>query len=572
MAATVVFPLYSCNETGTGSTTESGVVSGRILTAGKLPVAGALVSLLPVDHVPSPKLKKNAADPTAVTDANGNYRIQNVSAGLYNLSAGKDTLALFRSSLAVPEAGIHAGEDTVRRVGTLMGRVELEAGDDARTVLILCIGTNTLVVPDDTSGTFSLKGLAQGEYRVRFLSTISKYLPLDTVLKIHAGQIEIAAKPFRLISTGIKTVMGLQAVWDSSAQMVNLKWLPGDSSKIAGYNIYRTATGSPFPSTPRNVTLITVNNYQDGGFTIDSGYSYAVKAVDKNGNVGQTFSIPASIVAGAAYTLVRTVRPQGYTRDPTPLAVSNGEIYWLLSNRVDVYDSSGTPRSSFPLHGLSASLEGVSLRVIGDTVYVMQVPANNIRPSKSSRCFLMKYSKQGDFLDSLILDNVFQSIGPGSVDFWVDGKGTLIANNSATLYSIAPNGKRDSISSPLVPEVQSLYSKLTPTGNKLLIMGGIRNMTLGINRCQFALLNADLTVAKLDSTTFFLNAYSGDDKGNIWVVQDDSLVIGMTPDQKVNEHISLPILDYRDIQVDGDDIYVYEASGNVIQIYRQKGK
>jgi hypothetical protein len=172
----------------------------------------------------------------------------------------------------------------------------------------------------------------------------------------------------------------------------------------------------------------------------------------------------------------------------------------------------------------------------------------------------------------LILDNVFQSIGPGSVDFWVDGKGTFIANNSATLYSIAPNGKRDSIASPLVPEVQNLYSKLTPTGNKLLIMGGIRNMTLGINRCQFALLNADLTVAKLDSTTFFLNAYSGDDKGNIWVVQDDSLVIGMTPDQKVNEHISLPILDYRDIQVDGNDIYVYEASGNVIQVYRQKGK
>ena len=527
LATTLVFPLCFCINSGTGSTTESGVVSGRIFSTGNFPVRGAIVSLLPTDHVPSPKLKKYAADPTAVTDANGNYRIENVSAGVYNLSAGKDSLALFRSSLAVPTAGINAGDDTVRRVGTFVGRIELDNGDDPRTVLILFIGTNTLAVPGDTSGTFSINGLAQGEYRVRFLSTISKYLPLDTTLRIRAGQIDSATKPFQLVSTGIKTVLGLQAVWDSAAQVVNLHWLPGDSTKIAGYNIYRTATGSPFPSTPRNFTLITTNTFQDFNLVIDSGYSYAVKAVDKNGNVGQTFSATASIVAGAAYELIRTLIPQGNTRDQTPLAISNGEVYWLLYDRVNVYDSLSSLPRTFPLRGSSANLEGMAIRVIGDTVYVMQTSKMD-QPSKNSRFYLMKYSKQGDFLDSLILDGVYQTIGIGSVDFWVDGKGTLFANNAFTIYSLDANGKRDSMASPLAPELKNIYSKLTPVGNKLLIMGGIRNMTLGINRCQLAYLNTDLTLAKLDSTTFFLNAYSGDDKGNVWVVQDDSIVIAPT--------------------------------------------
>jgi hypothetical protein len=562
--------LWACNE-GTGSTTESGVVTGRLLTSGKVPVAGAAVSVIPVDHVPSLVLKKASAAGEAVTDAQGNYRIENVPAGLYNISAAKDSLTLFKDSLPVTAAGAAAGVDTLRKSGSMQGLIVMEPGDDSRTVLILVLGTNALAFPRDTSGSFSLSALAEGEYHVRFLSTIGKYRPLDTLIRIRSGHADTLAHPVRLRYTGIRAVAGLVGQWDADRQSIVLTWQAADSALIAGYNLYRSKLGAPMGSIPLNTVLITAASYRDTGIKVGEEYAYAVKAVDKDGNVGEKASNAVPVSAVAAYTLVKKLTPRGFTLDDSPLAVSNGEIYWLEGDRVDVFDTAGVMNRSFGFSGAGALTNAFAIRVYKDTVFVVENQADHGAPAKDMRAFLRKYSKQGAFLGSRTIDGVFNGDNMAAADFLFGPDGTLYMTNAASIYSLSPAGLLASTPSPLDPELQNPFSKLEPIGDRMLLMGSMGNLTLNVNTTQLALLNRDLSLASLDSTAYFLNAYAADDAGKLWIVRDDNVAEAMSPtDMQVSRRIALPKGLYRDIQVEGETVYLYDASANAILIYRNR--
>ena len=64
--------------------------------------------------------------------------------------------------------------DTLKKPGKIDGTVRLSGGEDCRTVLIMIIGSdaNAITGPVDTSGVFFFNTLAQGYYRIRFLSTL----------------------------------------------------------------------------------------------------------------------------------------------------------------------------------------------------------------------------------------------------------------------------------------------------------------------------------------------------------------------------------------------------------------
>ncbi|MEO7426728.1 MAG: carboxypeptidase regulatory-like domain-containing protein [Fibrobacteria bacterium] len=563
--------LWACND-GTGSTTESGVISGRLLTAGKAPVAGATVTLIPVDNVPSITLRKSAASGTAVTDGDGRYSIANVAPGIYNVSASKDSLSVFRDSLNVPVAGIDAGSDTLRKTGSISGRIGLEPGDDPRTVLILLIGTNILAVPRDSSGSFAITGMAQGEYRVRFLCTISKYAPLDTLLRIRSGLSDSLPNPIRPVFTGIKAVAGVTAEWDAASQSVSLQWQAGDPAVVAGYNVYRALQGAPMGSTPLNTALINATSYRDIGVQIGAGYIYTVKAVDKNGNVGEKASSPVSITSNAAYALRKKFTPQGFTPDDSPLAVSHGEIFWLERDRVDVYDTAGVLLRGFASTGAGALINAAAIRVFGDTVYVADFGTKEGVISKDTAgALIRKYGKQGAYLDSLRIGGSFRQDGPFAADFNFGPNGTLYLTNGFEIYSRSPDGKMDSAASPLNPELQNLFSKLEPLGDRLLLMGSLRNMTTDVNTTQLAFLRPDLSLDSLGNGDYFMNAYAGDALGRLWIVRDDSVAEGFAAGSlQLAQRISLPKSLYRDIQVEGETVYLYDSESNSILIYDKR--
>lgn len=321
---------------------------GQALCGDNHPVAGAKVILVPVDRVCSPILRKRAAgaDPQAVADADGGYRLTGVPAGIYTLSAaGVDLLtgAAYRDSLVVTAAG-----------------------------------------------------LAEGRYRVRFLSTIAAYRPLDTVFTIRSGSTDSLSEALQLPFTGIPAISGLQAVWRSAIQAVDLSWLPADTARVAGYNVYRALKGLPLGSQPLNPSPVTVTAFRDSNVELGKEYAYAVKGVDRNGNIGLAFSETVFSSAETEFVLSKTLIPEAWTPDPAPLAVAGGEIYWLANDRVDVLDTAqGGILRSFGDSDADALAHGSVIRILRDTVYVDDLMDSTGPAPKFGASELKRYTRAG---------------------------------------------------------------------------------------------------------------------------------------------------------------------------------
>jgi hypothetical protein len=171
---------------GTGGTTETGRIFGIIHNPNGSPAANAVVKLVPVNY-PGLAGAHEFTDST-FTNSDGAFSFDSVPVdSSYNLFADSDSGFCYRHSVFIPYFdSTWRLSDTLRKPGALRGVVRLNPGDDFRTVLILVSGANTIALPD-SAGTFALENLAGGAYKVRFLSTLDKYAPLDTQLTVKAG-------------------------------------------------------------------------------------------------------------------------------------------------------------------------------------------------------------------------------------------------------------------------------------------------------------------------------------------------------------------------------------------------
>lgn len=572
-----------CNS-GTGSTTESGLVKGRILSdRDKAPVPGAVVSLVPVDNVPSPVLRKSrgsgaqggsgardgrgagAAALEAVTDQDGNYAFKDVPEGIYNVIAGKDTLKAFRDSLPVGADGADAGGDTLRTAGSLAGRVELRPGDDRRTVLILFLGTNTLAVPRDTSGSFQVAGLAQGEYRVRFLSTISEYAPLDTILRIRSGAADTLPSPVRLAHTGIPTVEGVTASWDTVMQRLTLRWSPARGA--AGYNVYRASQGASLGSTPLNPALIEDTLFVDTAARSGNAYTYAVKAVDADGNPGDAFSVPVSVAAGENYRFAGSFLPAGTSLDNTPLAVGGGEIFWVDRLQVFVYDTAGVQLRTFGGSGPRALRSPRSIRLVRDTVMVLDRLEDHL--DKVPFPVIRRYTRQGAYIDSIPLAGaIVKDVGAAGEAWWAED-GSAFYTDGFDL-AVFPPGAAGRLMDPMpTPPLIGPNLKLEPYGDRLLLMGGTIEVGTRKTDTRYLILDRNLSVAKSDSLDFWFNAFTVDPAGSAWVVRDQAWVEKLDSAFRPTLRVAVPARNYRDLAVDGDGtLYLYDYDGKSILRYR----
>lgn len=110
----------------------------------------------------------------------------------------------------------------------------------------------------------------------------------------------------------------------ASDSSVRLTWTANTEADLAGYNVYRSTTGTPSPATasPLNGTLLTAAGYTDTTASNGTTYTYAVAAVDTSGNTS-TGSAPVSATpAPTAGTHLKvnfadqaTVPPTGYLTD-----------------------------------------------------------------------------------------------------------------------------------------------------------------------------------------------------------------------------------------------------------------
>jgi hypothetical protein len=164
---------------------------GDVVTTGKVYLPnGSNASNCTMTAVPSNAIPGSDMNiPITTTDASGQFVFKDLLIETYNLFAKKGDYASYRKNVQLGNVERQVlPNDTLKPVGSLTGIVKLSASADSRSVLILVIGGTTASWPNDSSGGFSIPGLAEGTYRIRFLALDYKYDILDTSFNVISGQ------------------------------------------------------------------------------------------------------------------------------------------------------------------------------------------------------------------------------------------------------------------------------------------------------------------------------------------------------------------------------------------------
>ncbi len=326
---------------GNGSDVGNGAVAGKVYNPGGSPAVNATVKVITVDHNPQPGLQENISiTDSTITDKNGNYSIDSLSKGQYNILYSGDSGVAFNDSVYIDGDSITEElSDTLKDPGSIYGVVRLRPNHNSKTVFILVFGTNTFTVPMDSIGNFSLTGIAEGEYNVTILTTIPDYNTLDTSFNIISGKNDTLSDTIRLDYHGIPIPTGLKIEYDTMKQIVTLTWDQADTSLVKGYHISRKHSDSDFVKI--NTVLITDTIFSDSTAIQDQTYDYKIIAVDMNYNEGE-FSNGVSVVVVSGFESADTIINLGSDIGTFALD-SKGFIYLtnMTSEKIEVFDSSG---------------------------------------------------------------------------------------------------------------------------------------------------------------------------------------------------------------------------------------
>lgn len=340
-------PGLLAGSTSTGNTGK-GTIAGRVIDADGQGVAGARVTVVETDHNPGPG-GSGGADAIAVTEADGSFRTDSLPDGFYNLLGAKDGKVTFIDSVGVRgDSGSRSGDARLRPPGTVTGVVRLRPGHDSRTVFLILIGTTTFAVPKDSTGNFSLAGLAEGEYRLRALSTLDAYAPLDTVIRAEAGKTIALPDTLRLpyLSAGLPVLDYPELAFDTTNLEVRVSWRSQDPSKVAGYNIYRRPADSGFARlTPAPIKDTFFIDGWDLGYRPDRVYEYAVTALDSRGN--EALKGFSSVFGPRSPVRVDTMLELSHClHAPCPMDADSAGTVWVVSADTSVLKITASGKAS----------------------------------------------------------------------------------------------------------------------------------------------------------------------------------------------------------------------------------
>jgi hypothetical protein len=393
-AAGLLLFLVTCapNPIGGSTETTNGVVGKLYLSDGKTPASGAKVRFIRVDHNPRALAKTLAVVDSATTAANGTFTVT-LDSGTYNMlaSSGDTALAFADSITPSKDSAITVPPDTLKAPGSLKGVVELQPGNDPRTVFMLVMGTNTWAGPD-SAGRFSLAEMAEGTYHVRILSTLDDYQPLDTTLSITAGKADTLKSSIRLRYTGIPVPKGLKTDYDKLKQIVTLTWnKPTTGRTVSGYNVYRKRSDSTAFAILKGGLADTV--YRDSTGVQNQTYVYRVAAMDSNQTEGVK-SDSVSIKVVSAFKFVSSFGSQGSNNgqfnEPGEMSFDSfGNVYVLdpfnTQGKIHKFDPDGNDLLTW-VAGATDELRDIE--IIRDTIFVLDRKNKRIK----------KYNTVGDSL------------------------------------------------------------------------------------------------------------------------------------------------------------------------------
>ncbi len=287
-------------------------LNGKVLDAGGLPVADAVVRVVPA-------FPGTSGQPEVVevrTDAAGRFALKDSPRGLITIEARSGDLRAIR--VAVPfQAGIEAldvGTLSLAPPGTLAGKVR---GPEKLSLLgtdIQILGT-PYVAKADEAGNFSLAGLPAGKYRVR-ASRPRFIAPLSAEIEVKPGQ--LTALPDMVLSPDAPVLVSLDRP----------NGAPGAEIRLSGRN-FGGGPGEPFEVVFGTLRAPVVTRVSDteARVTVPAGAFSGPVSVVRDGIESDplSFQIVATVSIEPGYAAVRpgqaaTVSVRALDTDGLPVA------------------------------------------------------------------------------------------------------------------------------------------------------------------------------------------------------------------------------------------------------------
>lgn len=301
--------LWSCDDKPsavTGTNDETTTSLGVIYRPDGRPAAGARVLIYAAGDTQTTPRVQGIVDDAGHVSLNGR-----LAAGSWNLLIrNADGTALFQDSLPCDGSKLTVLSDTLRRTGTVKGRIRVQPQDKPTIAWVQLLGAGRYANVDD-SGHFAFDSVPSGRLTLAALTLQSQYTPTFRAAPLRPDSI-LDLGTIDLIYTGVPMVTGVKAKWDSSSNVVTLTWDSTSAPGILGYRIYRGQSSAPFDATEMTYvtsgrswidTLFQKGNLGNRFDSLSTSLYYRVMAVTNNSNGPMSFAdsleIRSPVMTGA---------------------------------------------------------------------------------------------------------------------------------------------------------------------------------------------------------------------------------------------------------------------------------
>ncbi len=245
--------ITGANFTATATTPQTFSISGTVSGSG---ASGTTLTL------------SGAASQTTTTNSSGAFTFSGLAKGTYAVTPSHTgfTFSPTSQSATISTAnvtGVNFTSNTAAATFSISGTITPTSGGSGATVTLT--GAAGATTTTNSAGAYTFTGLANGAYTVTPTNSGFAFTPRSTNVTINGAN---------------KTGVNFTAA-STKPHTVTLNW-SASSSKVSGYNVYRSTTsGSGF--TKINSSLVTTTTFDDTTVQNGKTYFYMTTSVDSSG-------------------------------------------------------------------------------------------------------------------------------------------------------------------------------------------------------------------------------------------------------------------------------------------------
>jgi hypothetical protein len=363
--------VFNCT-TGGGTEVPPGCVAGIMYTDDGKVAAKTVVRFVKITGQPLGKTTsdefESVDEMTVVTNDRGEIIFDEVQLenGYYTVSGELKTLKSYMDSVLFNDGVCDTIIDTLRRTGSITGKIKLYYGDDSRQTSVYLPGTKDFYFVDDTTGSFTINNLAEGVYRARIDTKYPVYLPLDTVVSIRSGHHDTLPNPISL--RYLIQIQKFRVTYDTLMRCVTFSWGYIDTSIINGYNL---EIYNGYSRLPRVIPADT-----SFSLYLDNIIGGRLSTISISNSFMQNYTPWIYVTARETFPVrsivlpADSVRTVGWTVVNEQFCVLRSSLFNSREWSCCVYDKSGVLRSTSSLKGKVKYPLDIAAK--GDTVYVIE--------------------------------------------------------------------------------------------------------------------------------------------------------------------------------------------------------